>query len=235
MTQGVSNVSDEMLKENVNELSGMMERIVQLNPKSYDYRINEFAQMNLQGGTRNGFIAQEVEEVFPEIVQNAVFPAQYDTSGALISERVDFKGIQYTELIPILTQGIKEQQIQIEQLNARLEEMETLLSDMGIGRSAVPGESEGTSLRADYELYQNRPNPFSDRTEIVWRMAEDARVRIIVSGAQGVMISTLYDAESSKGLHSLEWNASDLPSGMYYYSLEVQGQMLIKRAVKIER
>ncbi len=67
------------------------------------------------------------------------------------------------------------------------------------------------------------------------RMAEEAQARIIVQDAQGRTIATLLNGSSSQGMHSAIWNAEGLPAGTYYYSLEVEGQLIVKRAIKLER
>jgi hypothetical protein len=91
---------------------------MQLNPKSYLFRSDDpaYKSMNLATGLHYGFIAQELEIVLPSVVSNNV----HITPDAP-EKAVEFKSVNYTELIPILTQAIQEQQAQIELLKKEVE------------------------------------------------------------------------------------------------------------------
>jgi len=229
--------SDMALKENIEPLLGAMDIILALNPTRYDFRTEEFEMMHLPQDRQYGFIAQEVEEVSPDLVAQASFGNRYDAEGELVSEAFEYLGVDYLSIIPILTQGIKEQQAEIDNLNQRLADMEAMLLDMAQGRQPDMGglKSDRSERQSAYELYQNRPNPFATDTEIVWNMAETASCRILVHDGSGNLVQVLQDGTREKGLHSLIWKASDLRDGTYYYSLEVEGELLIKKAVKIQR
>lgn len=224
--------SDESLKTGIEECQSTLAMLGELEVYSYTFNDEVIGRMGAPEGLQYGVMAQQLEEVFPQFVTNAMMPPVRDSLGNILEEAVEFKAVNYTGLIPVMMQGMKEQQTQIESLNARLEEMEAALAEVGIRKSMDSGSS---TLRADYELYQNRPNPFSESTEIIWRMAEEAQARIIVQDEQGRTVATLQDGTSGKGLHSIEWHAADLPAGTYFYSLEVDGQLMVKRAVKLER
>lgn len=226
-------ISDGNLKTDVLDLENASETLLQLHSTTYIFDLENNGDMGLPSGQQFGFIAQEVEEVLPEIVHNGTFPARLDTAGNVVRESMDFKGLQYGKLIPFLVKGFQEQQSQIETLNSRLDEMEAMLADFGLGKSMDSDKSE--SIRSDYELYQNRPNPFVGSTEIVWRMADEAQARIIVQDAQGSVLAILHNGSSIKGMHSVFWNAEGLSAGTYFYSLEVEGELMVKRAIKLDR
>jgi hypothetical protein len=232
---GLWSTSDEGLKRDVEEIGLGLDVIQLLNPKRYFYSTEEHPRLSLGEGVQYGFLAQEVQDILPDLVKQTSVMDLLDDDGNVMHEGESFLAMNYSMLIPILTQGIKEQQGQIEELNARLEEMEARLADFELGKSNEPNMFSTENLRSDYELYQNRPNPFSDRTEIIWRMAEEAQATIMVQDQRGAQVSVLMDGTSAKGLHSLEWDASGLPAGTYFYSLEVNGQLMVKRAVKLER
>ncbi len=80
-----------------------------------------------------GLIAQEVEQVIPTIVSEHVRPAQYDSVGNQISSALAYKGVEYTELIPLLIAGMQEQQVQIESgqsNNSIIDSLELLVSEL---------------------------------------------------------------------------------------------------------
>ena len=107
--------SDEKLKENIQPLHNALDKVMKLDVKTYSYKTTEFPEMNLPTGTQNGFTAQNIESVFPELVK--VNPAKKE-------QPAEFKAINYTGLIPILTEAIQEQQKIIDQLKERIEILE---------------------------------------------------------------------------------------------------------------
>lgn len=225
--------SDESLKTSIEDCTNALELLMPLEVKSYYFNDLAQAAMRCPGDLQYGLLAQQLEEQFPQFVRDAHSPPVLDSLGNTIYEGTAFKAVSYDFLVPLLVQGVKEQQTQIEMLNSRLDEMEALLAEAGLEKTME--SKEGNSIRSDYELYQNKPNPFNTSTEIVWRMAEATQGRIIVHDDQGNLIKILQDANMSKGLHSIEWQAIDLPAGTYFYSLEVDGQLMVKRAIKLER
>lgn len=114
-----SSSSDRKLKKDIAPINNGLSLIMQLKPTSYLFRTDdpEYKAMNLATGLHFGFIAQELEEVIPAVVTNNVHPGDQGTSQGPIN----FKGVNYTELIPILTQAIQEQQAQIESLKKEVE------------------------------------------------------------------------------------------------------------------
>ena len=60
--------SDERLKKNITPITGALDRISHLRPVSYDWRYEEYPEMNLYHSREMGMIAQELETVFPEFV-----------------------------------------------------------------------------------------------------------------------------------------------------------------------
>lgn len=116
--------SDRKLKTDINNLQGGLDLVMKLRPVTYRYKQNEFPAMTLPGGKQYGLIAQEVEEILPDLVMNNVNPARIDSEGHETAPSVDFKSMNYQELIPILVQAIQEQQTQIELQQARIEALE---------------------------------------------------------------------------------------------------------------
>ena len=84
----VTTRSDLKFKENIKNLSGSLERLLKLQSKCYNYTNDETKQMH------NGYIAQEIKEVCPELVK--------------IDEKTGSLMVNYIEIIPIITDAIKE-------------------------------------------------------------------------------------------------------------------------------
>jgi hypothetical protein len=111
-TGSLYKISDQMFKKNLRPIEGALNKILTLEPKKFTYTDEHAtASVALPRGEHYGLIAQEVEEVLPELVGDLIHPGRpaLDADDP-IEEPFAYKGINYVELIPILVQAIKEQQ-----------------------------------------------------------------------------------------------------------------------------
>ncbi len=76
---------------------------------------------------------------------------------------------------------------------------------------------------SDYNLTQNYPNPFNPATVINYALPENSNVKIEVFSMIGQSVALLVDTEKSSGFYNIAWNASDLPSGIYFISIIANG------------
>jgi photosystem II stability/assembly factor-like uncharacterized protein len=74
-----------------------------------------------------------------------------------------------------------------------------------------------------YSLNQNYPNPFNPSTEISFSLKTDAKVTINIYDILGQKVSSLINNKMNAGEHSIRYDASDMPAGIYIYNLEVNG------------
>jgi energy-coupling factor transporter ATP-binding protein EcfA2 len=119
--------SDRKLKNDIKPLSGALSIINDLNPTYYTYKTSEFSQMHLPEGLHYGLIADEVLQVIPGAVKHAVQPPQYennDVTGTIVTNAVEFDAVNYTEMIPILIGAVKEQQVLIEELKLKNQQID---------------------------------------------------------------------------------------------------------------
>ncbi len=79
---------------------------------------------------------------------------------------------------------------------------------------------EVNSLPKVYQLMQNFPNPFNPVTKIKYALPVDSRVRIAVYNLLGEEVREIVNQNVSAGYNEIEFNASDLFSGMYLYRIE---------------
>ena len=114
-TGTITDVSDQRKKENIQALENSLSKICQLNGKSYEMIEDNQGEKE----TELGFIAQEVQQVFPEIVK--VVESQESEDG----ETQEYLGVSYIQLIAPLVESIKEQQSIIEDLKSRIETLES--------------------------------------------------------------------------------------------------------------
>lgn len=101
--------SDENLKENTNTITDAMSVIEQLNPVSFEFKqTGIYERMNMPEGNQFGMLAQEVEQILPELVGTSIFPAEFDSLGNETAAAIEFKTMNYEALIPILTKVLQE-------------------------------------------------------------------------------------------------------------------------------
>ncbi|MFA6542099.1 MAG: T9SS type A sorting domain-containing protein [Bacteroidota bacterium] len=74
-------------------------------------------------------------------------------------------------------------------------------------------------LPNDYSLLQNYPNPFNPSTDISYSVPEASFVSVSVFNSVGQEISKLVNGFKESGNYTVSWNASNLPSGVYFYTM----------------
>ncbi len=72
-------------------------------------------------------------------------------------------------------------------------------------------------------LFQNYPNPFNPSTTINYRLKNASHVSIKVYDPLGKVVATLVNDKKNAGLHKVEFKASELPSGIYFYMMGIDG------------
>ena len=85
-----------------------------------------------------------------------------------------------------------------------------------------------------FNLSQNYPNPFNPTTNISFVIPKMDKVTLIVYDELGRLVETLIDGELQAGKHSVDWNASLLPSGTYFYRLTTQDYTETKKMILIK-
>ncbi len=75
-------------------------------------------------------------------------------------------------------------------------------------------------IPAAFSLYQNYPNPFNPGTKISYDLPTDVSVKLVVYDVIGREVKTLVNEKQNAGKHEIDFDASNYPSGVYYYKLE---------------
>ncbi len=93
-----------------------------------------------------------------------------------------------------------------------------------------------TETPKDYILYQNYPNPFNPVTNIKYAVKrQTSNVKLVIFDIQGKQITTLVNEEQRAGTYEADWNASGYSSGVYFYSLIIEGKIIdTKRMILIK-
>ena len=95
-------------------------------------------------------------------------------------------------------------------------------------------EPEPTDIPNKVELYQNYPNPFNPVTVISYQLPVNSAVSLKVFDLLGREVAVLVDGRMSAGTHEVSFDARGLSSGMYFYRLEANGEVLTKRLTLIK-
>ena len=82
----------------------------------------------------------------------------------------------------------------------------------------------GIAVPDAYILEQNYPNPFNPSTTIQYQVTAPGTVAVKVYDLQGRLVDTLVERDHDTGVHSLQWDASSLASGTYFYRIEANGR-----------
>lgn len=238
-TSGLLITSDKELKKNIVNISDnhltSLDKLKNLNGKSYEKLIysnksnaEEIAKMVTQGKIRQedasaaleslnqtrkevykkefGFIAQEVKDVFPELVE----------------ESADgISAVNYTGLIPILLEAIKELQTKVE----TLESQSALQASAFEARNGVSTANETIDTSTTY-LSQNIPNPVNGTTKINYSLPEGTTsASISFYSINGTIVKSMpLDVKDMNG--SISISSADFISGLYIYRLIANGIVL---------
>jgi hypothetical protein len=244
-TSGSYETSDRNLKQNTQEFSGAMGIINKLKPRNYEFKTDaKYAFLNLPKGMHYGLIAQDVEEVLPNLVTtadhevlkttkapDAVKPHLNDSPAPTAQqavakekpETISLKAVNYTELIPILVKAMQEQQQENDELRARVVKLEDLVNKLtgNRGLNTVTGN-----------LGQATPNPARNSTRISYNLlSADSRAQLLLTDAAGKAVK----AVSLNGSGYVNLDVTGLSSGIYNYSLLVDGKIVESRKMEVVR
>jgi hypothetical protein len=96
---------------------------------------------------------------------------------------------------------------------------------------AFPVNAVGEDIQQpkDFSLSQNYPNPFNARTNIEFELTKPANVNLVVYDIVGARVATLLNDNMESGKHQINWDASRIASGVYYYTLRANGSEVTKK------
>ncbi len=90
--------------------------------------------------------------------------------------------------------------------------------------NATPTQTQhNVAIIGRYGLAQNYPNPFNPTTDIFYSVGTEGAVKLTVQNVLGQTIAVLVDRNQSQGRHNVQFDASNLPAGNYFYTLQTPG------------
>ena len=194
------NLSDERLKSNITDIESPLEKLQSIRGVEFNFNAEKAGKFGLKKGRQCGVLAQEIQAIQPD---------------AVMETEDGYLAVDYSKLVPLLIESIKELKGEVDDLEFQVNGN----SNSSNNSSANSSNNLGNGLN---ELGQNAPNPFSTTTTIMLKVdpdATDATVYVYNMNGQQVKSYTIAD----RGFTSLEISGSELVSGMYMYTLIVDG------------
>ncbi len=221
-----SATSDARLKTDIEPMSSMLAQISQLKPTTYHFKTDGPATARTDNPLEYGFLAQDVEKVFPGLVSHHVdqergldtYMLNYSGFGAIA-----IKGIQE------LQQTVQDQRGEISSLEARLATLETALKAITFNK--LGGEPLLDKKPNGVMLEQNHPNNFNQSTTIRYTIPGDANAFILLFDNEGNLVKSVKAPATGK----VELNASGLKTGIYIYTLMVNGEPAASRRLMVAK
>ncbi len=154
-TGSSSQASDAKLKSNVKDMEGALSKIQQLSAKTYTFKTSEYSSLHLSSGTQFGFIAQDVEKIFPELVSTTAVPAPESADGNSTAAPITFKGLNYVGIIPVVAQAVKEQSEIVDGHYAELTKVKSELTDVKTQVDGVVSQTTDMKKQLDITVAEN--------------------------------------------------------------------------------
>ncbi len=85
-----------------------------------------------------------------------------------------------------------------------------------------------------FNLDQNYPNPFNPSTTITYSVPQSGKVKLAVYNLIGQEVAVLVNGVVSEGSHQVEFNAKSLPSGAYFYKLQGENSVSVKKMLLLK-
>ena len=93
---------------------------------------------------------------------------------------------------------------------------------------------QNKSIPESFDLYQNYPNPFNPNTTIKYSIAKEGYTKITVYDIIGSKVAVLVDEDKPAGSYSVQFNANNLPSGVYFYRIQAGSFIETKKMILLK-
>ncbi len=156
---------------------------------------------------RMGFLAQDLQKIFPELVEK-------DSSG--------YFSVDYIGLIPVIIEALKEQDSIISTQNIQIKALQKSIKNSGGLKSAQVLTDPTSTTASVATLSQNVPNPFNQTTEIGYFLPETTQKAVLyIYNMNGLQLKSIPIQNTGNG--SVTINGSEFQPGMYIYTLVADG------------
>jgi D-alanyl-D-alanine carboxypeptidase len=107
--------------------------------------------------------------------------------------------------------------------------MSTVLNNRPISVQNISSEIPGK-----YNLFQNYPNPFNPETNIKFDIISQGEVKLTIYNSLGKEVENIFTGNLAPGSYQHKWNASNFPSGIYFYKLQTDNFSSVKKMMLVK-
>ena len=243
-TSGVFIQSDERFKENIEPVTDVLSSLEDLEAVSYTLKndaarhrqevasltgttwkdqqdkqfFDQYYAAQEKGDERYGFLAQNVKEVFPQLVH---------------TDKDGYMYVDYIGLIPILVQSINELRAELAAVKSEEQQDEKSTAPM-FQTPQQSGQNELEASLTEAKLYQNAPNPWNSETVIRYSLPQSVgQAFIYIYDMQGKQLKCI--PAQGRGESQVTVTARDLDAGMYLYALVADGTLVNSKQMILTR
>ncbi len=197
-TIGIYASSDKKFKKDIKSIENALTTIEKIDGKTYLWDTEKFKDKNFDGGGHSGFIAQELEKVLPHLV---------------ITGQNGEKAVNYMELLPYLVEAIKEQQTQINELKAQVNDN-------------FKSQNGDLLTLKNTKIISVSPNPSNDVILVSMNIEKVVQnAKLLVHDINGLVLSTLNINERDTNI-TKTLQKDNFGKGIYIVDLVVNGKSI---------
>ena len=197
-TTGYYASSDKKFKKDIKPIENALEKVQQIEGKTYAWNTESNKDMNFDNGGHSGFIAQELEKVLPHLVAT-------DEKGN--------KAVNYIELMPYLIEAIKDQQTQINDLKSQITEN-------------FKAQNQDLIELTNTKIISVSPNPSSDLITVSFNVEKSVEsAKLQVHDLNGNVISSLNINDRENNI-TRTLQKDNFGKGIYVVSLVINGKSI---------
>jgi hypothetical protein len=118
-----------------------------------------------------------------------------------------------------------------------MDDIEVTIADINGDVLSLSHSQSGQNYQSgphSFEISKLYPNPFNPSTEISFSLPMDGHVHLAAYDVRGQEMGIIFEGAQSIGKHSYTWNASNLPSGVYYIRLQAGDMVTNQKALLIK-
>ena len=177
----------------------------------------------------NQYHLKTIESIEPSSVGTAIFKYEtmFDSTSSQGSLKGKSVGVEY------IGTDYKAVTLSFPLYYMNLSEAKELTEYILINKfeEVMPVEKDENVLPSEYSLSQNYPNPFNPTTNIEFNLPVSSFVKLVLYDILGKEIAVLVNNDISAGSYNVNFDATGLPSGVYFYRLEAGEQIITKKMI----
>ena len=151
--------------------------------------------------------------------------AQYNLSTDIISSGETVSGNSDFNLSGTIGQTIL--------TNAKNSEF-NLQSGFWFGINTITGIENTLGLPTEYKLFNNYPNPFNPSTTIKYQLKKSGSIKLLLYNSIGQIVATLVNENKEAGIYTINYDASNISSGIYFYRIVTKEFVKTKRMILLK-